>query len=267
MVCQYCRAKNDIDAHRCNRCGRRTLERIPIQMTAAVPELETVEIPAPSPTPLRPQLVTDPPQPRQEGQANPAFQGNLFGPVEAPRKQAEAPEVARKTAPRPRRDYSRQRLLDFQESRTLKTRVEASVYCGAPVAVTTHRMMAGVIDSALALSALFLFAGTLYLAGAEIQLSKETIPVYGLAAVVILLFYRILFCVANRDTPGVEWTGLQVLDFDGRPPTQRQRWLRLLGGFVGSIAAGMGLIWSIFDEERLTWHDYMSKTFPTPRFF
>ena len=64
MTCQYCRAQNDIDAHRCSRCGRRTMERIPVQMTAAVPELETVEMPAPAPIPLRPQLVTEPPPKR-----------------------------------------------------------------------------------------------------------------------------------------------------------------------------------------------------------
>jgi hypothetical protein len=35
---------------------------------------------------------------------------------------------------------------------------------------------------------------------------------------------------------------------------------------VSFIAAGIGLLWALVDEERLTWHDYMSKTFPTPRF-
>jgi uncharacterized RDD family membrane protein YckC len=126
--------------------------------------------------------------------------------------------------------------------------------------------MAGTVDFLLASSALAMFAATLHYAGASIVLTKETIPVYAAASLLILLFYRVLFCIANRDTPGMRWTGLQILDFDGRTPTRRQRWFRLLGGFVGSIAAGIGLIWALFDEERLTWHDYMSKTFPTPRF-
>ena len=62
------------------------------------------------------------------------------------------------------------------------------------------------------------------------------------AAVLIVLFYRVLFCIANADTPGLRWTGLRVLDFDGRIPSRKQRWYRLLGGFVGAIAAGIGLI-------------------------
>jgi len=266
MTCQYCRSQNDIDAHRCNRCGRRTMDRIPVQMTAAVPDLETVEMPSPAPAPLRPQLVTEPPPKRPSQPGSPTYQANLFGPVEAQRPQSDITAPPKKSAPRPRRDYSRQQSLDFQDTRILRTSVEASVYCGAPVAVSTHRAMAAAVDSVLAIGALALFVATLRLAGADIVFTKQTIPIYLVAAAVIMLFYRVLFCIANRDTPGIEWTGLQVLDFDGRSPTRRQRWLRLVGGFVGSIAAGIGLIWAIFDEERLTWHDYMSKTFPTPRF-
>lgn len=127
-------------------------------------------------------------------------------------------------------------------------------------------MTAAAVDSVLALAALAVFAGIFYFAGADVVLTKQTVPFYAAAAFLIVLFYRALFCIANQDTPGVRWTGLQILDFDGRVPTRRQRWHRLLGGVVGSIAAGIGLIWAIFDEERLTWHDHMSKTFPTPRF-
>ena len=169
--------------------------------------------------------------------------------------------------PGPRRDNSRQQTLDLQDNLILKTSIEASVYCGAPVAIAAHRVMAAGIDAALAVVALGVFLATFHLAGAEIVLTKDTLPYLLCCAALISLFYRVLFCIANRDTPGVRWTGLRVLDFDGRTPTRKQRWYRLLGGFVGAIAAGIGLIWAIFDEEKLTWHDHMSKTFPTPRFF
>jgi uncharacterized RDD family membrane protein YckC len=119
---------------------------------------------------------------------------------------------------------------------------------------------------ALALAALGLFLLTFQLAGAEFVLTKSTGPYYVAAAVLIMLFYRVLFCIANFDTPGVRWTGLRVVDFDGRSPSRKHRWYRLLGGFVGAVAAGIGLLWAVVDEERLTWHDHISKTFPTPRF-
>jgi uncharacterized RDD family membrane protein YckC len=134
------------------------------------------------------------------------------------------------------------------------------------VAPAAHRAIATAVDALLALGALGVFVATLRAAGVEAVLTEETAPIYAAVSGLILLFYRVLFCIANRDTPGVRWTGLQVLDFDGRMPTPRQRWTRLIGGFVGAIAAGIGFLWAVFDEEHLTWHDYMSKTFSTPRF-
>jgi uncharacterized RDD family membrane protein YckC len=267
MTCQYCRAQIDNDAHRCSRCGRKTMDRIPVQMTAAVPELETMEMPAPAPVPLRPQLVTEPPPKRNDATASQsAFQANLFGPIEAQRPNINQAPPATKKSVRPRRDPSRQQTFDFPETRSLPS-ATASVYCGAPVAIVSHRMMAAGVDGFLSLVAMGVFLTTFKLAGAEIILAKETLPFYGMSAALILLFYRVLFCIANADTPGLRWTGLRVLDFDGRAPSCKQRWYRLLGGFVGAIAAGIGLIWAMVDEEQLTWHDHMSKTFPTPRFY
>jgi uncharacterized RDD family membrane protein YckC len=266
MTCQYCRAQMDIDAHRCSRCGRKTVERIPVQMTAAVPDLETVDMPAPAPIPMRPQLVTEPPKRSAAQVAQPTYQASLFGPMEAARPNANQASPVAKRAMRARRETSRQQTLDFRENRALPSST-SSVYCGAPVAIVTHRMMAGALDGGMALAALGVFLATFRIAGAEIVLAKETLPIYLAAAVLITLFYRVLFCIANADTPGLRWTGLRVLDFDGRTPSRKQRWYRLIGGFVGSIAAGIGLFWAMVDEEQLTWHDHMSKTFPTPRFY
>ncbi|HYP06278.1 MAG TPA: RDD family protein, partial [Bryobacteraceae bacterium] len=238
----------------------------------AVPNLETVEMPAPTPTPPRPQLVPEAPR-RVERPSGPGFQANLFGPVEAaPRRADTAISAPAPKRPRTRREPSAtpaqlQQSLNFQEPHTAKTAVAASVYTDSPVAIAAHRAMAAAIDMAMAAAALAVFLATFRAAGAEFDLTKATAPYYIAAAVLISLFYRVLFCIANIDTPGVCWTGLRVVDFDGRTPSRRQRWFRLLGGFVSAIAAGIGLLWAMVDEERLTWHDRISNTFPTPRFY
>jgi hypothetical protein len=55
-----------------------------------------------------------------------------------------------------------------------------------------------------------------------------------------------------------------LVNFDGQKPTQRQRFQRLASGFLSLFAAGLGLLWALVDEETLTWHDHISRTFPTP---
>lgn len=247
------------------------MDRTPVQMSAAVPNLETVEMPAPIPTPPRPQLVPEAPK-RVDRPSGPGYQANLFGPMEAsPRRGDTAVSAPAPKRQRSRRDQgpsqSQQQSLNFQEAHSLHKAVQASVYCDSPVAIAAHRAMAAAIDLGLAVVALGVFLATFRLAGAEFVLTKATGPYYIAAAVLISIFYRVLFCLANVDTPGVCWTGLRIVDFDGRTPSQKHRWYRLLGGFVGSIGAGIGLLWAMVDEEKLTWHDRISNTFPTPRFY
>ena len=270
MTCQYCRARIDTDAHRCDRCGRRYVEPRPVQMTAAVPDLRPMENQRPPQKPERPgpQLVPAPVSKRADQSGGPQFQRNLFGPVEvSPAQKEPAGPATRRTAPRPRRDSSRQQQLGFHEPHTLSSSAGVSLYCDAPVAATAHRMIAGAVDIGLALGAIGAFLLTLHFTAADLTFTKVTMPTFGLAAALIILFYRLIFCAANADTPGTVWTGLQVVDFDGRPPTSKQRWFRLLSGCVSAIAAGIGFAWALVDEERLTWHDRMSNTFATPRFF
>jgi hypothetical protein len=40
--------------------------------------------------------------------------------------------------------------------------------------------------------------------------------------------------------------------------------MRQLASVLSLISAGLGLVWALVDEENLTWHDHISKTFPTP---
>ena len=72
------------------------------------------------------------------------------------------------------------------------------------------------------------------------------------------------FALAGADTPGMVWTRLRITTFDGFPPEMRHR----LGRFAAACLSRctlLGLLWSLADEECLTWHDHMSCTFPTPQ--
>jgi hypothetical protein len=39
--------------------------------------------------------------------------------------------------------------------------------------------------------------------------------------------------------------------------------VRALSACLSFCAGGIGLLWALVDEEKLTWHDHISKTFPT----
>jgi uncharacterized RDD family membrane protein YckC len=220
-----------------------------------------------------PQLVTEPATP---GSGEYSHQASLFGPQEvltSPEAvQPSGVRAERKRQSRTRREQPVQHSLDFaftipEGVRTVAAPAEAAVFCDAPVAIPTHRALAAALDLAIPAAGFAVFLTTLHYAGGGVVLTRQAIWVYGAVLLLITVLYRLLFCIAETDTPGLQWTGLRLLNFDGRRPTRQQRLNRIVGGFVSVISSGIGLVWALFDEERLTWHDYMSKTFPSPRGF
>jgi hypothetical protein len=60
---------------------------------------------------------------------------------------------------------------------------------------------------------------------------------------------------------------LQLLSFTGQRPTRMQRAFRFFGSLLSVASGGLGILWALGDEEKLAWHDHISKTFPSPRDF
>jgi uncharacterized RDD family membrane protein YckC len=157
-----------------------------------------------------------------------------------------------------------QQRLDFEVASPLDTQVEAVISCDAPVALPTHRMIAAAVDASMVLLALAVCFGIFLVGGGSAAFSRQNLPYFAGVGVGLLVLYRLLWCLGNGDSPGLRFAGLRVVDFDGRPPTRDQRALRQMSSLLSLLSAGLGLVWALVDEENLTWHDHISKTFPTP---
>jgi len=126
-------------------------------------------------------------------------------------------------------------------------------------------MVAAGIDLVLPLAATLAFLGTVRLVTGELPVTKPALICYAAVAVIVALLYRVLYCLGSCDTPGIQLAGLRLLNVDGRKPTRTERFIRTAGGVLSMMAAGIGLLWATVDEERHTWHDHISKTFPSSR--
>lgn len=284
MQCRYCQNWNEEDERRCVRCGRRLHLASPrsgpegfandsYPASAAATALALESIPGGQPLPAAP-----PPR------ANPNYQPSLFRdaagpkvvpipmltPSRPPARTETASRRPRPTAPRsPRRDPDSQQSLDFYSSQTssasaLGSEVHAVIYCDAPVALPAHRMIAAAFDMSMVLIAVGLFLGVFFLAGGIPMLSRQNAPFLISVAVLLGIFYRFLFVLGNGETPGMRFAGLRTVNFDGRSPDRDQRAFRQVSSLLSFLSAGLGLVWALVDEENLTWHDHISKTFPTP---
>jgi uncharacterized RDD family membrane protein YckC len=211
------------------------------------------------------------PQPAQRPEYRDIYQAPLFGPqlVQAglpPARRAASP-ASTAAARRAARPAPTQQNLEFSGDRynhSFNTSgVETAIYCDAPVASPTHRVLAAALDLSLILIAAAVLLMTFQFFGGHIVLNKRTLPFYSAIPALLALFYYSLWCLTGQDSAGMRWTSLRLVDFDGRAPDPRQRVYRMAGTCLSLCAAGLGLVWALADEERLTWHDHMSRTFPT----
>jgi uncharacterized RDD family membrane protein YckC len=295
MHCNYCRSWNADDEHRCNRCGRRlkgTLavsQNYPASRSAsalafAERPAAAVEVQEPSACPERAPL----PETLSFGEGLgsnvipfESFAADRIQPVVSARAEraVPAPPPVAHPHPAPPRNETRRRTaapknsefqpgLDFllptpQGPRTLKTQVEAVIYCDADVAPPVHRAIAAALDGGMIFVGFGVFLFTFHLMGGMFRLNRQTIPFFIGVLGTLVMFYGMLWIWADRETLGMRWTGLRLIDFDGFPADRRDRILRILGACLSFCAGGIGLLWALVDEEKLAWHDHMSKTFPT----
>jgi len=176
------------------------------------------------------------------------------------------PRASRPQRPPTRRVSENQQALNFAghaATPVLESQVDAVIYCDARAASAAHRFIATALDTSLILTAMGLFVGSFAIGGGPLNLDKTTVSALAAGAALIWFFYHFLFCLANGDTPGMRWTQLQLVNFDGRRPRRDQRMQRLFASCLSVAAAFLGIIWALVDEESLTWHDHISKTFPT----
>jgi len=291
MTCHYCRSVNADDDHRCRRCGR----RLAGSAVEAPPEYAERAIQAVGANALAAAVSTaEMPRPQLPDSSSPkgnTTQSSLFlddkviplthkpVPVDL---QVDLPETAEISPPPPppaagprtpvRKPAANlaQSTLDFlppkpHSARLLKTTVEAAIRCDAQPASPMHRAGAAAIDAGLIAASCAVFLSIFSVFGDGVIWSKQTLPVLSGLMVLIALFYGFIWMLADRETLGMRWADLKVVSFSGFPPDRKTRALRMVGCFLSFCSGMIGIFWALVDEEGLTWHDHMSKTFPTLR--
>lgn len=184
----------------------------------------------------------------------------------SPNRQRSRPVTATRTRrPAPEQTQGRLDLDPPPVRKTLSTTVEARIYCEYPVATSVHRAIAAALDWSLVLMGYGLFLLVYHLMGGTFALQNSlNIAMFAGMLGLIGLAYGLLWTVVARaDTAGTRWAQLRITTFDGDRPDPRQRLWRLAGASL-SLCTLVGLLWSLADEESLTWQDHISSTFPTP---
>ena len=128
-----------------------------------------------------------------------------------------------------------------------------------PVAPAALRLFGLGVDVGVVCAACLLFGATLFL--------MSSVPpdrsAFGLAALVgaaAWSAYQNLFLTRQGSTPGMRAVGLTLTGFEQQPVTGRELKLRAWSVMLSSVSLGLGFAWALLDEDRLCWHDRISRT-------
>jgi uncharacterized RDD family membrane protein YckC len=130
-----------------------------------------------------------------------------------------------------------------------------------PIATLDERKRALLIDVACLAFAYGGFLALFGSLGGHFTLDKLSAAVCFFTFAFVYIQYFGLFSIFGGSTPGMMVCGLQVASFTGDQPTPRQYMLRAAGYLLSAGTCFLGFLWVLWDEDGLTWHDRLSRTY------
>lgn len=147
--------------------------------------------------------------------------------------------------------------LDDAAARADSARAHSGVFL-APLGL---RLMATVVDGALIVAS---FLGVAMTAASHTQhplAPRSAELVAALSLFVMGLLYHACFFTLGKSTPGMKYAGIGLCTFENDSPDQAQMRRRLVAMVLSILPLGLGLVWSVFDDDHLSWHDRISQTY------
>jgi uncharacterized RDD family membrane protein YckC len=124
-----------------------------------------------------------------------------------------------------------------------------------------YRLLAAAVDGALIVG---LVCGAVAVMAGYIE-RPPTMKAAELGAIGALLvaaaLYHAMFLMLARATPGMRYARIALCTFDDENPTPEHLKGRLVAMMLSLLPVGLGVAWSIFDEDHLSWHDRLSRTY------
>ncbi len=123
------------------------------------------------------------------------------------------------------------------------------------------RRLAAMLYDALLVVALLFLATIPFVAlrGGE-PVESDSNLAYQISLVLVVFVFFVGFWSRSGRTLGMQSWGLQLETEDGRVPSVATASLRFFAALVSLLPLGLGFLWSLWDPDRLAWHDRMSRT-------
>jgi uncharacterized RDD family membrane protein YckC len=93
-------------------------------------------------------------------------------------------------------------------------------------------------------------------------MSLSTAAISGAGAIVLLGFlYLLLFFTFSNSTLGMRYARIALCTFSDDNPSRSAMRRRIFALALSSASLGLGVLWALLDDERLGWHDRISRMY------
>ena len=123
-----------------------------------------------------------------------------------------------------------------------------------------QRLVAGAVDVAIVFLATGVFALTFLEVAEQVPHSSMTMLCMLAGGGIFWLLFQYIFLVYRRATPGMNFAGLELCTFEGEATTMFERQCRAAASALSGFSLGLGYFWALVDEDRVGWHDRISRT-------
>ncbi|GGH03146.1 RDD family protein [Silvibacterium dinghuense] len=129
------------------------------------------------------------------------------------------------------------------------------------VAPMQDRLMAALVDLALVSIAFLLFVLVFVASTPHLPVGKPAVAAAGGVLVVFFVIYQWLFFSFSEGTPGMQYAKIALCTFEDENPTRKEMRGRIAALLLSALPLGMGFLWAVLDDDRLTWHDRITRTY------
>jgi uncharacterized RDD family membrane protein YckC len=123
------------------------------------------------------------------------------------------------------------------------------------------RLMAGIVDAALSVAGFLVFVLVFVACTSHPPTGKPAVIGAAVALLLFAVVYQLLFFSFGSDTPGMRYAKLALCTFDDENPTRKAMRRRFMALLLSASPLGLGVLWAFFDDDRLGWHDRISRTY------
>ena len=123
------------------------------------------------------------------------------------------------------------------------------------------RVMAAVVDGLLVLGGFILFAGAAAMVAGSVPTGAFAGIIAGVTLALLYLVYQALFFYFSDSTPGMRHARIGLCTFSDENPSRSAMRRRVLAQLVAVCPLGIGVLWVLLDDDRLGWHDRISRMY------